>query len=75
MRNAYGAGTAWYVATLPEERVMARLLALACEQAGVESVLPGLPDGVEAVRRGEFVFVLDHGRGTVEIRSVLAAAL
>ena len=75
VRNAYGAGTAWYVATLPEERVMARLLALACEQAGVESVLPGLPDGVEAVRRGEYVFVLDHGRGTVEIRSAVAATL
>ncbi|MEY9857057.1 beta-galactosidase [Catenulispora sp. GAS73] len=75
VRNAYGAGTAWYVATLPEERVMARLLELACEQAGVESVLPGLPEGVEAVRRGEFVFVLDHGKGTVEIRSAALAAV
>ncbi|WP_194918242.1 beta-galactosidase [Catenulispora rubra] len=75
VRNAYGAGTAWYVATLPEERVMAQLLALACEQAGVESVLPGLPDGVEAVRRGEFVFVLDHGRGTVDIRSAATATV
>ena len=75
VRNAYGAGTAWYVATLPEERVMARLLALACEQAGVEPVLPGLPDGVEAVRRGEFVFVLDHGRGTVDIRPAATAAV
>jgi beta-galactosidase len=75
VRNAYGAGTAWYVATLPEDRVLARLLALACEQAEVEPVLPGLPEGVEAVRRGDFVFVLDHGKGTVEIRSVASAAV
>jgi beta-galactosidase len=73
VRNTHGTGTAWYVATLPEDRVLARLLGLACEQAGVEPVLPGLPDGVEAVRRGDFVFVLDHHQGTVDIRSVAAA--
>jgi beta-galactosidase len=69
MRNAYGAGTAWYVATLPEERMLAELLALACEEAEVEPVLRGLPGGVEAVRRGEVVFVIDHGAGTVEFRA------
>ncbi|NUR28717.1 MAG: beta-galactosidase [Catenulispora sp.] len=69
VRNDFGAGAAWYVATLPEERVVADVLAMACEQAGVAPVLSGLPDGVEAVRRGDFVFVLDHRNGTVEIRS------
>ncbi|OLE27022.1 MAG: beta-galactosidase [Catenulispora sp. 13_1_20CM_3_70_7] len=68
VRNEYGAGTAWYVATLPEERVVARLLALVCEQAGVEPAVPGLPESVEAVRRGEFVFLLDHGSGEADIR-------
>jgi beta-galactosidase len=67
LRHGYGAGTAWYVATLPEERVLARLLALACEEAGVRPVLDGLPAGVEAVRRGDSVFVLDHRTGEVEI--------
>jgi beta-galactosidase len=75
VRNDYGAGTAWYVATLPEERVLARLLAQACELAKVEPVLPGLPDGVEAVRRGDHIFVLDHHKGTVDIRSAASAAL
>ena len=75
VRNAYGAGTAWYVATLPEERVLARLLALACEKAGVESVRPDLPEGVEAVRRGDHIFVLDHHKGTVDIRSAASATV
>ncbi|HEV2342764.1 MAG TPA: beta-galactosidase [Actinocrinis sp.] len=66
--HAYGAGTAWYVATLPEARALARLLDLACIEAGVLPVLRGLPVGVEAVRRGDLVFVLDHIRGTVEVR-------
>lgn len=67
--HAYGAGTTWYVATLPEERVLARLLDLACTEAGVLPTLRGLPTGVEAVRRGDVVFVLDHVRSTVEIRT------
>ena len=74
VRNDYGAGATWYVATLPEDRVLARLLALACERAGVEPVLPDLPDGVEAVRRGDHIFVFDHDKGTVDIRSVASAA-
>ena len=72
VRNNYDTGTAWYVATLPEERVLARLLRLACEAAGAEPVLRGMPDGVEAVRRGDVVFLLDHHKGTVDIRSVAA---
>jgi len=75
VRNEYGAGTAWYVATLPEDRVLARLLRLACEQAEVEPVLRGMPEGVEAVRRGDHIFVLDHHQGTVDIRSAAPAAV
>jgi hypothetical protein len=31
-------------------------------------VLPDLPEGVEAVRRGDRVFVLDHRTREVEVR-------
>lgn len=75
VRNEYGTGTAWYVATLPEARVLAHLLGLACEQAEVEPVLRGMPEGVEAVRRGDHIFVLDHREGTVDIRSAAPAAV
>jgi beta-galactosidase len=70
LSHDYGAGTAWYVATVPtQERVLARLLEVACAKAGVQPVLPDLPAGVEAIRRGDFVFVLDHNSCGVEIRS------
>ncbi|WP_431977931.1 beta-galactosidase [Propioniciclava coleopterorum] len=57
-------GRAWYVATdlpLDAKRVLVRTWA---DQAGVAPVLPGLPEGVEAVRRtgdGEsFLFLFNH---------------
>ncbi|GAA3283755.1 beta-galactosidase [Dactylosporangium vinaceum] len=68
LRNRFGAGTAWYVATLPSAGGLARLLARVCADTGVRPVLDGLAPGVEAVRRGPVVFLLDHGTGTVEVR-------
>ena len=72
LRNAYGEGAAWYVATLPESWALARLLDLVCAEARVEPVLGGLPPGVEAVRRGDLLFLLDHNDETVQIRPVSA---
>jgi beta-galactosidase len=70
LSHRHGAGTAWYVATLPEPAALGRLLRTVAARAGVEPVLPGLPEGVEAVRRGGKVFVLDHRSLEAEIRSV-----
>ena len=53
-------GRAYYLATLPEPAVLAELLASAADTAGARPALPGLPAGVEAVRRGGLVFVLNH---------------
>ena len=55
-------GTAWYVSTLPEPEALRGLLGRAAAGAGVRPVLEGLPAGVEAVRRGELLFLLNHGR-------------
>jgi beta-galactosidase len=38
-----------------------------CAESGVEPVLPGLPEGVEAVRRGDFVFVINHTDAAVSV--------
>ncbi|MFD5320058.1 beta-galactosidase [Streptomyces sp. NPDC127098] len=59
-RAEHGAGTAWYLSTLPEPDALAELLADAAATAGVAPVLPGLPEGVEAVRRGTLLFLLNH---------------
>ena len=66
--NRYGEGIAWYVATLPEDAALGKLLRSIAAEAGVSPVLPDLPEGVEAVRRGDRVFVLDHRTGEVEVR-------
>ncbi|GGX22487.1 beta-galactosidase [Streptomyces lomondensis] len=60
-------GRAWYVSTLPEPEALRDLLARIAEGAGVRPVLDGLPEQVEAVRRGEVLFVLNHGREPVTV--------
>ncbi|MFF1277393.1 beta-galactosidase [Streptomyces marokkonensis] len=60
-------GRAWYVSTLPEPEALRALLTRVAEGAEVRPVLDGLPEGVEAVRRGELLFLLNHGREPVTV--------
>lgn len=66
-RHAYGDGVAWYLATRPEPALMRTLLDTVCAVAGVEPVLPGLPDGVQATRRGRYLFLLNHTDRPAEV--------
>nr|WP_240643909.1 beta-galactosidase [Antribacter gilvus] len=60
-RHDAGAGTAWYLGTLPSPELLAAVLRGAVRRAGVEPALPGLRGtGVEAVRRGDSLFLLNH---------------
>ncbi|WP_369172693.1 beta-galactosidase [Streptomyces sp. R28] len=60
-------GRAWYVSTLPEPHTLRTLLADIAADAGVRPTLTGLPAGVEAVRRGGLLFLLNHGRDGVTV--------
>ncbi|MEU5607692.1 beta-galactosidase [Streptomyces sparsogenes] len=60
-------GRAWYLSTLPEPEALRDLLARIASGAGVRPVLDDLPEQVEAVRRGEVLFVLNHGRERVTV--------
>jgi beta-galactosidase len=64
-RHAFGAGTAWYLGTRPDEAAMHRLVAAAAAGAGVSPVVAGLPPGIEAVSRqaadASYLFLLNHG--------------
>jgi beta-galactosidase len=60
-------GRAWYLSTLPGPDALRTMLAEIAAGAGVRAVLPGLPNGVEAVRRGEVLFVLNHGTAPVTV--------
>ncbi|MFJ8981782.1 beta-galactosidase [Streptomyces sp. NPDC102282] len=61
-------GTAWYVSTLPEPGSLRALLGRAADGAGVRPVLEELPAGVEAVRRGDLLFLLNHGRSPASVK-------
>ncbi|OEJ62053.1 beta-galactosidase [Streptomyces agglomeratus] len=60
-------GRAWYVSTLPEPDALRALLGRIADGAGAGPVLAGLPAGVEAVRRGELLFLLNHNREPVTV--------
>ncbi|MET9537463.1 beta-galactosidase [Streptomyces sp. NPDC006553] len=60
-------GRAHYLSTLPEPDALSRLLAGVAEEAGVRPAVDGLPSGVEAVRRGDLLFLLQHGRDPVTV--------
>ena len=55
----YGQGRAFYLGTLPDRATLGGLVRRVCGQAGIE-LNAGLPRGVEAVRRGEYLFLISH---------------
>ncbi|MFF9818312.1 beta-galactosidase [Streptomyces sp. NPDC014006] len=60
-------GRAWYLSTLPEPDALRALLARIAADAGARPVLDGLPAHVEAVRRGDLLFLLNHSREPVTV--------
>ncbi|WP_344859275.1 beta-galactosidase [Planomonospora alba] len=63
-RNAWGAGAAHYLTTLPDDEALAAVLAAACAEAGVTAAAEA-PAGVEAVRRAHpdgrsYLFAINH---------------
>jgi beta-galactosidase len=65
-RHEYGRGEALYLGTLPDRVTLGRLVARACRRAGLE-LRTDLPRGVEAVRRGEYLFLISHLDRPVEL--------
>ncbi|RZU63651.1 beta-galactosidase [Zhihengliuella halotolerans] len=72
-RNAVGDGAAWHLAAVTDQRTLDAVLAGAAADADLRRF--DLPDGIEVVRRGRALFVLNHadvGR-SVEPGELLAA--
>src|SRR5207237_970461 len=66
-RHRHGNGTAWYVATHPEQDTLAALLHRICRDADVTPEHEA-PSGIEVVRRhgttADYLFLIDHtGKG------------
>jgi beta-galactosidase len=58
-RHPYGQGEAFYLGTLPDRATLRALAERACRRAGV-AFRTDVPRGVEAVRRGDYLFVISH---------------
>jgi beta-galactosidase len=73
-RHDTGAGTAYYVSTRLDPAGYAALVGRALGEAGVRPEVPGLPPGVEAVRRHgperSWLFLLNHTAGAAEVPGV-----
>jgi beta-galactosidase len=70
-RHRFGSGLAWYLGTRPDEAAMRRIMVTAAHEAGARPVLPGLPPGVEAVRRTgagrSYVLLLNHSGAPADV--------
>ncbi|WP_433793675.1 beta-galactosidase [Actinoplanes sp. CA-252034] len=70
-RNRYGAGSAWYISTGLTDDSLQALLHRVAEESGIGPVLPGLPSEVEAVRRGDLLFLFNHGDRAATVGDVV----
>lgn len=71
-RNARGDGAAWYLATRLDADGMAAVVRRLVSESGVVRPHPLVDEGtgfVEAVRRGDHLFVINHGRTAVRLGS------
>ncbi|GIG02132.1 beta-galactosidase [Catellatospora citrea] len=59
-QRAHGAGVAYYVSCALDDAARVRLLDEVCAAAGAAPVLPDLPDGVEAVRTPDGIWLFNH---------------
>ncbi len=60
-RHRHGLGEAWYVATMPDAAGLDAIIGAVVTASGVLPVVPDLPAGVEAARRGDLVTLINHG--------------
>ena len=65
-RHEHGEGTSWYVATVLDDDTLGGVLQQALDRAGVTAPAD-VPAGVEVVRRGDRLFVLNHTGGPVTV--------
>ncbi len=72
-RHSYGQGTAWYLATTPDAATLDEVIAGIAVEAGVTPAAPPQP-GVEVVRRGDRLFVINHSKIEVTVAGTVVAA-
>lgn len=60
-RNTHGAGTGFYLATIPDTAGMETAMEWALRQANITPEIHGLSPWIETARRGDVLTVINHG--------------
>jgi beta-galactosidase len=66
-RHAFGAGEAYYLATMADAAGRSAIARDLVDRAGITPVMAGLPPGVEACARGDLVTVINHNTEPVTV--------
>lgn len=66
-RRKAGNGTAWYLASDLATEGLHAVLERVLHETGIVPEVPGLPAGVEAVRRGDWTIIVSHRRESVAV--------
>lgn len=66
-RSTAGEGRATYLAAIPDDDGMFRLLGWALAESGVNAEIEGLSPWVEVARRGDILTVINHGSETQSV--------
>lgn len=74
-RRSHGEGAAWYVATNPDARGRSGVISAIVAEAGITAVLPEPVPGIEAVRRGTVLFLLNHADTPATVQGVSGTVL
>ena len=74
-RRTVGSGEAWYLAAELDADGRDELIAELASRRGLTPEVPSAPAGVEAVRRGDHLFLLNHSDGPVVVDDLLTGNL
>ena len=73
--HRWGAGQTWYLGSDLNDAALSAVVLEAVVAAGITAAVPdGLPDDVEAVQRGRWLFLLNHGSTARSVRAAAAGA-
>jgi beta-galactosidase len=68
-RRRAGTGAVWYLTVRLDEPGLDRWLGRILDTAGVGPAVPGQPSTVDAVNRGRFLFLVNHGPDDVTVKA------
>ncbi|MFM6980563.1 MAG: beta-galactosidase [Micrococcales bacterium] len=74
-RNEFGKGEAWYVGTQPSKPLATTLINRLLADSGIYSEFGFIGKGIEVVRRGNLVFVMNHNDFAFDLPADLAARI